>query len=493
MRLAVFIATLALLATVMTFHEAPVAQPQVAPTDIGGVVSSVNGAEAGVWVIAETNDLPTKFAKIVVTDDRGRYLIPQLPKARYAIWARGYGLVDSHKVQATPGTALNLQALVAPSAAAAAEYYPAIYWYSMLRAPLPAEFPGTGPDGNGAWAHGQQARVEDVRGLDGSGRGGRAAGLEAHAPAGCRAQRRADHVGLGGAEGLSARRGLDGQARSARQSARPAVRGHGREHRPVPRPRSREPQGEPGEDARARSRDAIVEERADAAVALLGRGAHLGQPDEHAQSDARREEAGVVHVTRTAAGESRLLQEGIGSSLGEAVPGRVGEPASIDVRPEERKDHADQHVLPDASPRVRRRRQSHAVDERGRSGQRCDRMAESQDVRGNGRRGKVAGLDGADPRHERQRQARRLRRAEPARRSDEGYARGRRLLRRRRESERRHGVGIGTWLSGLRHSSEPGDEPTRDRADGSVRASAARLRTARHGHRPQRRDRKSTR
>src|SRR3989442_1918833 len=149
MRLAVFIATLALLATVMTFHEAPVAQPQVAPTDIGGVVSSVNGAEAGVWVIAETNDLPTKFAKIVVTDDRGRYLIPELPKARYTWWARGYGLVDSHKVPATPGTALNLQARVAPSAAAAAEYYPAIYWYSMLRAPLPAEFPGTGPDGNG--------------------------------------------------------------------------------------------------------------------------------------------------------------------------------------------------------------------------------------------------------------------------------------------------------------------------------------------------------
>jgi len=149
MRLAMFIATLALLATVMTFHEAPVAQPQVAPTDIGGVVSSVNGAEAGVWVIAETNDLPTKFAKIVVTDDRGRYLIPELPKARYTVWARGYGLVDSHKVPATPGTALNLQARVAPSAAAAAEYYPAIYWYSMLRAPLPAEFPGTGPDGNG--------------------------------------------------------------------------------------------------------------------------------------------------------------------------------------------------------------------------------------------------------------------------------------------------------------------------------------------------------
>src|SRR5206468_12228729 len=132
MRLAVFIATLALLATVMTFHEAPVAQPQVAPTDIGGVVSSLNGAEAGVWVIAETNDLPTKFAKVVVTDDRGRYLIPGLPKAKYSVWVRGYGLVDSRKVQSTPGKTLNLTAVPAPSAAAAAEYYPGMYWYSML-------------------------------------------------------------------------------------------------------------------------------------------------------------------------------------------------------------------------------------------------------------------------------------------------------------------------------------------------------------------------
>src|SRR5882672_4349363 len=103
MRLAVFIATLALLATVMTFHEAPVAQPQVAPTDIGGVVSSVNGPEAGVWVIAETNDLPTKFAKIVVTDDRGRYVLPELPTARYSVWVRGYGLTDSNPVAAKVG------------------------------------------------------------------------------------------------------------------------------------------------------------------------------------------------------------------------------------------------------------------------------------------------------------------------------------------------------------------------------------------------------
>ena len=63
--------------------------------DIGGVVRSANGPEAGVWVIAETTDLPTKFAKIVVTDDQGRYVIPDLPTANYKVWVRGYGLVDS--------------------------------------------------------------------------------------------------------------------------------------------------------------------------------------------------------------------------------------------------------------------------------------------------------------------------------------------------------------------------------------------------------------
>src|ERR1043166_9060593 len=96
--------------------------------DIGGVVTSANGREAGVWVIAETTELPTKFAKIVVTDDQGRYVLPDLPKANYNVWVRGYGLVDSPKVKATPGKIVNLKAVVAPSAAAAAEYYPAIFW-----------------------------------------------------------------------------------------------------------------------------------------------------------------------------------------------------------------------------------------------------------------------------------------------------------------------------------------------------------------------------
>ena len=122
---------------------------RIGATDLGGVVTGPGGPEAGVWVIAETTDLPTKFAKIVVTDDRGRYLLPELPKANYNVWVRGYGLVDSPKVQTAPGKILNLTAVRAPSAAAAAEYYPAIYWYSMLRVPEKSEFPGTGPDGNG--------------------------------------------------------------------------------------------------------------------------------------------------------------------------------------------------------------------------------------------------------------------------------------------------------------------------------------------------------
>src|SRR5438046_10080269 len=71
--------------------------------DIGGVVSGPAGPEAGVWVIAETTELPTRFARIVVTDDRGQYVIPDLPKATYRVWVRGYGLVDRPQVQASPG------------------------------------------------------------------------------------------------------------------------------------------------------------------------------------------------------------------------------------------------------------------------------------------------------------------------------------------------------------------------------------------------------
>jgi hypothetical protein len=122
---------------------------RIGDSDLGGVVRSQSGPEAGVWVIAETTDLPTKFAKMVATDDQGRYVLPDLPKANYNVWVRGYGLVDSAKVQTAPGKILNLTAVAAPNAAAAAEYYPAIYWFSMLKVPDKSEFPGTGDKGNG--------------------------------------------------------------------------------------------------------------------------------------------------------------------------------------------------------------------------------------------------------------------------------------------------------------------------------------------------------
>jgi hypothetical protein len=110
--------------------------------DIGGVVTGANGPEAGVWVIAETNDLPTRYAKIVVTDDQGRYVVPDLPKGKYKVWVRGYGLIDSPKVDGEPGKQLNLRAVPAPNEAAAAQYYPAIYWYSMLKIPDASQFGG---------------------------------------------------------------------------------------------------------------------------------------------------------------------------------------------------------------------------------------------------------------------------------------------------------------------------------------------------------------
>src|SRR4051794_24621954 len=131
--------------------QSKVAAARVGAGDIGGVVKSGKGAEAGVWVIAETTDLPTRYAKIVVTDDRGRYLVPDLPEASYSVWTRGYGLVDSPKVKARPGRSVNLKAVIAPTPAAAAEYYPAMYWFSLLHVPQASEFPLGPVPSQGAW------------------------------------------------------------------------------------------------------------------------------------------------------------------------------------------------------------------------------------------------------------------------------------------------------------------------------------------------------
>src|SRR4029450_37457 len=135
--------------TELSAQQSAPAGVTVGDSDLGGAVTSRKGPEAGVWVIAETTELPTKFVKIVVTDDQGRYVLPQLPKANYDIWVRGYGLVDSPKVKTAPGRVVNLTATAAPNDAAAAEYYPAQYWYSMLEIPDKSLFPGTGPNGNG--------------------------------------------------------------------------------------------------------------------------------------------------------------------------------------------------------------------------------------------------------------------------------------------------------------------------------------------------------
>ena len=129
---------LAVLAIALLFTAPVSAQQRPAPQaanqaiaidgdDIGGTVTSRFGPEAGVWVIAETRDLGTRFAKMAVTNERGRYVIPDLPKANYQVWMRGYGLIDSPKVAAELGKILNLTTIVTPSLANATQYYPTIY------------------------------------------------------------------------------------------------------------------------------------------------------------------------------------------------------------------------------------------------------------------------------------------------------------------------------------------------------------------------------
>jgi hypothetical protein len=146
------IALLGIAAYLITHSNLNAQQPaavKIKSGDIGGVVSSAKGPEAGVWVIAETTELPTGYIKEVVTDDHGRYLIPDLPKAAYTVWARGYGLIDSPKSQSAPGKLVDLRMSIAPNAETAAQVYPANYWYALMKVPGKNEFPGTGPTGNG--------------------------------------------------------------------------------------------------------------------------------------------------------------------------------------------------------------------------------------------------------------------------------------------------------------------------------------------------------
>ena len=146
------LASVALGALIAGFAAMPSAEEAAEMPEgyISGVVESSAGREAGVWVIAETEELETRFVKIVVTDDDGRFVLPQMPDATYDVWVRGYGLVDSEKVKLSPTTEdVTLNGVVAPNEQAAAQVYPGNYWYSLIEPPPASEFPGTGADGNG--------------------------------------------------------------------------------------------------------------------------------------------------------------------------------------------------------------------------------------------------------------------------------------------------------------------------------------------------------
>jgi len=131
--------------------------------DICGNVSTNGSPEAGVWVIAEsfevaTNDGdPGRFIKTVVTDSDGNYVLPDLPDAMYDVWVRGYGLVDSDPVQASPGDEVDLEGVEAATPQEAAAIFPANYWFSLVELPDEGEFPGTGPEGNG-WGLGMTSQ-----------------------------------------------------------------------------------------------------------------------------------------------------------------------------------------------------------------------------------------------------------------------------------------------------------------------------------------------
>jgi hypothetical protein len=134
----------------LSFPADPVQGQSAGDGFIAGAVQGPQGPEAGVWVIAETNELPTPFVKIVVTDDQGRFVLPDLPAASYRVWVRGYGLVDSTPTTLKPGaTGVTLRATAARTPQEAAKVYPGDYWLSLVELPRANEFPGTGAKGNG--------------------------------------------------------------------------------------------------------------------------------------------------------------------------------------------------------------------------------------------------------------------------------------------------------------------------------------------------------
>ena len=350
------------------------------------------GPEAGVWVIAETTELPTKFAKIVVTDDQGRYVIPDLPpNVNYQIWVRGYGLVDSPKLRAKPGQQVNLTAVPAPNEAAAAHYYSAIYWYTMMKMPPAKDFGGstdipkeitqdiwrqrmnnvdcigchqlgqestrTIPGAFGEFKSGEEAWMRRVSsGQTGEWMVNRLAGQlggvpfkyfgdwtdrvakgelpksKPPRPTGHRTQHRRHLMGMGDREAFRPRPDFLGPAQSDRQCLRPAVRLERIFVRRHADPRSEDAQGDVLQDAGRRSQCAgVVRTSAPcqgrrsirSALGLLGRREDLEPAGQQPQRHVRQEGPRVVGGGGARHRKSGLLQEGLGSSVGQGLPART--------------------------------------------------------------------------------------------------------------------------------------------------------------------------
>ena len=428
---------------------------------ISGVVRSSKGPEAGVWVIAETDDTPTHFRKIVVTDDRGRYLLPELPKAAtYHVWVRGYGLVDSKAVPGKIDETLNLTAVLAKTPQEAAEIYPASYWASLLEPPRKTEFPGTGPKGNGinpdlktqdefiniikscerchqigskitrtipdldkfpsavaAWgspaddgparrrdvgirdADGARPRAEDVRGVDRQDcrRRGAAAAGAAARPG---AQRRHHDVDLQRRVPDGPRRGLDRSPQPAAERQWADLRGR-LDQRLVHLGQSVGQLGGTREGA-TRHRDHQAAADRVRSVSLLRRSPGVGEPGVAAQPDDGRDRPCLDHHDAPDLQQPGLVQAGIGQQVRAVSPDRALGRAGRLLRPQDQAVHADRYLLRHASPAVRRGCRQHAgVQQSGRAGGRLD---QHEAVRSDARCQGVTRLVSDRDRHQRRRQ-----------------------------------------------------------------------------------------
>ena len=410
------------------------------------------------------------------------------------MWVRGYGLVDSPKSACDARQARsNLKAVPAPDARAAAAYYPAGYWFSLLKVPDKSEFPGTGLQGNGIspnvksqadWHPHDQ--VGNVHGLP-------PARQQGHARDSRRVQVAADELrAVGAPRAVGPGRRADDAARSAssairralddvRRLDRPHRRGRGAARRRVGRRASSATSSSPSGTGpirrrtcttsspptgaiRASTRTACstaslelsadylpvldpvhntIESRAahrarhgdadrrraaaGAPSAYWGDDGAVDEQGERPQPDDRREGPRVDHRRRASSRQSRRsARQGSSHPSAKLFPlNRSGRQLAMYDPKTKKLTHistcfSTHHLMfaEDAN---------HTLWTSG--GGPVGRLARHEEVRRDGRRGGVAGMDRARPRRERQRQARRVHRAEPAGRSDEGPAHQRRALR----------------------------------------------------------------